>query len=238
MRRKRFNTLVLPFCSALLCVIGAGSVYAQVEDLVDDTGASVVLFNGKDLKGWTVRGGNATYKVEDGAIVGTTREGSPNTFLSKGPFSDFVLDFDVLCDPELNSGVQIRSHVYEKNEPPKRHKGVVYGYQCEIAPADVPHCGNFWDEARFEKWWDDFSSKPEAQKAFKPGDWNHYRIVAQGDHIRSWINGVACADFHDKTDASGFIGLQVHAVKKGAGPYHVRWKNLQIRRPKANETSP
>ena len=39
--------------------------------------------------------------------------------------------------------------------------------------------------------------KPAAKKAFKDGEWNHYRIVAQGDHIRSWVNGVSCADFRD-----------------------------------------
>lgn len=187
------------------------------------------LFDGKTLEGWTVRGGFAEYHVEDGQIVGTTAEGSPNTFLCKGPFSAFILEFDVLCDDALNSGVQIRSHVYKQDEPPKGRKGVVYGYQCEIAPGDLRNCGNFYDEGRHGKWWDDLSKKPDAQKAFKKGEWNHYRIVAQGDHIQSWINGVPCADFHDKTDASGFIGLQVHGVGKGAGPYHVRWKNLRIR---------
>lgn len=176
------------------------------------------------LQGWKIRGGFATYEVEKGVIIGTTVEGSPNTFLTKGPFGDFVLEFDVLCDKQLNSGVQIRSHVYGDG----KRKGVVYGYQCEIDPAHPALCGNFWDEARNEKWWDDFASKPDAQKAYKVDQWNHYRIAAQGDHIRSWVNGVPCADFHDKSDSIGFIGLQVHAIKKGTGPYQVRWKNLRI----------
>jgi SAM-dependent methyltransferase len=183
------------------------------------------LFNGKTLDGWTVRGGYAKYKVKDGMIVGTTVDGSPNSFLCKGPFSDFVLEFDVLCDKELNSGVQIRSHLYKDGQ----RNGVVYGYQCEIAAAYITNCGNFWDEARLEKWWDDFSHKPEARTAYKADQWNHYRIIAQGDHIRSWVNGIACADFHDKTDASGFVGLQVHEIKKGTGPFQVRWKNLHMR---------
>jgi hypothetical protein len=193
------------------------------------------LFDGKTLDGWQIKGGEAAYKVEDGMIVGTTTEGSPNTFLCRGPFSDFELELDVLCDKPLNSGIQIRSHVYEKDTPqesdPKRIRkaGEVYGYQCEIAFAKRGVSGNFTDEARRTKWLDDFSSKPDAKKAFKDDQWNHYRIVAQGDHIRSWVNGVPCADFHDTTDASGFIGLQVHGVKKGTGPYSVRWKNIRIR---------
>jgi hypothetical protein len=195
----------------------------------------VALFNGKSLDGWEIKGGKAEYKVEDGCIVGTTVKGTPNTFLCKEPFSDFVLEFDVLCDKPLNSGVQIRSHTYEQDTPLEskkgkvRPKGDVYGYQCEITKQEEGVAGNFWDEARRTKWLDDFTNKPEAAKAYKNEEWNRYRIVVQGDHIRSWVNGVACADFHDSLDASGFIGLQVHSIPANAGPYQVRWKNVRIR---------
>ncbi len=85
----------------------------------------VPLFDGKTLDGWKVNGGTASYKVEDGAIVGTTVEGSPNTFLCKGDFKDFVLELDVKCDPRLNSGVQVRSHVYEngRRQPGEPQEG-------------------------------------------------------------------------------------------------------------------
>ena len=65
------------------------------------------LFDGKTLGGWAVHGGFPKYKVEDGTIVGSTVEGSPNTFLCKGDFKDFVLEVEVQCDPRLNSGVQV-----------------------------------------------------------------------------------------------------------------------------------
>lgn len=51
--------------------------------LGDDAGWTS-LFDGKTLDGWSVHGGFASYKVEDGTIVGTTVAGSPNTFLCKG----------------------------------------------------------------------------------------------------------------------------------------------------------
>jgi len=198
-------------------------------------GPWVDLFDGKTLDGWKREGGTATYKAEDGMLVGTTTEGSPNTFLCKGPFGDFELEFEVLCDKELNSGVQIRSHVYEKDTPQAskpdriRKAGEVYGYQCEIVQQSAGTAGNFWDEARHTKWWDDFTKKPEAQKAYKDGEWNTYRIVAKGGHIQSWVNGVPCADFHDSTDASGLVGFQVHSVRAGTGPYQVKWQNIRIR---------
>jgi len=202
----------------------------------------VSLFDGKSLDGWTVRGGTATYKVEDGVIVGTTKEGSRNTFLCRGNYSDFELELEVKCDPELNSGIQIRSHVYEKDTPqpsnPKRIRtaGEVFGYQCEVCNQKKGDSGNFYDEGRLGKWHSSFAGKPEAKKAFKDNEWNHFRIVAQGDHIRSWVNGIACGDFHDSTDAAGFIGLQIHRIKDGVGPYRVRWKNIRIRELKAEKS--
>jgi len=204
----------------------------------------VSLFDGQSIDNWVVKGGSAKYHVEDGVIVGTTVEKSKNTFLcTKRDYADFELELMVLCDKALSSGIQIRSHVYARPTPQAskqeriREAGEVYGYQCEITTADKCVSGNFWDEGRWTKWHDDLTSKPGACAAFKDGQWNHYRIVAQGDRIRSWVNGVACADFRDALDASGFIGLQVHSIPAGKGPYRVRWKDIKIRELKAGESA-
>jgi hypothetical protein len=213
------------------------STAAQTADL-----GWMPLFDGKSLEGWTVRGGFAAYKVEDGAIVGSTVEGSPNTFLCKGDFKDFVLELEVMCDPALNSGVQVRSHVYAKDgpdpiEPKKQRKaGVVHGPQCEIARRETGTAGGFYDEGRRGRWLAE--ARPEARDAFKDDGWNRYRIVVQGDRYRSWVNGVAAADLTDNVDQRGFIGLQVHTIKKGTGPYQVRWRNIRIRELKPGESPP
>jgi hypothetical protein len=68
---------------------------------------------------------------------------------------------------------------------------------------------------------------------FKNGEWNAYRVVAKGPRIQVWINGQAVDDLMDEpihqTQAKGFIGLQVHGIKKGDGPFEVAWRNLRIR---------
>jgi len=195
----------------------------------------VPLFDGKSIDGWIVRGGKALYKVEEGAIVGITVEGSPNTFLCPPrDYRDFELFFEVKCDPKLNSGVQVRSHVYEKDTPqpndPKRirRKGEVYGPQVEIAANG--NAGRVWDEARHTKWLDPELNE-KGSKAYKPDEWNRYRVVAQGKRIRTWVNGVPVADVQvpEAEDLSGFIGLQVHSIKAGTGPFEVRWRNLMVR---------
>ena len=198
------------------------------------------LFDGKTLDGWEVKGGFAKYEVADGMIVGTTVEGSPNTFLcTKKSYGDFILELEVKVDPALNSGVQIRSHVYEKDttllvwrqgqKSEVLHKaGHVYGYQVEISNEQTGSSGGVWDEARKSMWLCDNSADPVAGKAFKDNQWNKYRIVCIDDSIKTWVNGIPCADFRDPVDQAGFIGLQVHSFT-GERPAQVRWRNIRIR---------
>jgi len=66
-----------------------------------------------------------------------------------------------------------------------------------------------------------------ARKAFNVKEWNHYRVVAIGDWMRTWVNGVPAADLVDSMTQTGFIGLQVHGVKTKE-PLTVRWRNIRI----------
>jgi hypothetical protein len=198
------------------------------------------LFNGKSLDNWEVRGGFAKYEVKNGIIVGTTTKGSPNTFLcTRKKFGDFVLEFEVKVDPELNSGVQIRSHAYrdatemvvwrgDKKEKTVHRAGQVFGYQVEISNEQAGSSGGVWDEARKSIWLYDVSKDPVANKAFKDNQWNIYRIACIGDSIKTWINDVPCADLRDSVDLIGFIGLQVHSFG-GDEPAQVQWRNIRIK---------
>lgn len=198
-----------------------------------------LLFDGKTLDNFEIKNGTATYAVEDGAIVGTTAEGSPNTFLStKREYGDFILDFEVLVDPVLNSGVQIRSHEYAEDatvmtvgdQGPverKHKKGRVHGLQVEISNEQAGTSGGIYDEAR-RGWVANIHDDPAASKAFKDNQWNHYRIEAMGDRIRTFVNSVPCADLVDSMDIAGFIGFQVHQFK-GEKPAQVRWRNIWVK---------
>ena len=185
----------------------------------------VTLFDGKTLEGWEQKNGTATYRVEDGTVVGKTSEGSPNSFLAtKKHYGDFELEFEVKVDDALNSGVQIRSQ-----SKPEYNNGRVHGPQVEIATNGT--AGFIYGEGLSTGWLSEDRSNPEAQKAFKKGEWNKYRVIADGTSIKTWVNGVPVADLvEEKTGMdSGFIGLQVHGIAKGAGPYEVRWRNIRVR---------
>jgi hypothetical protein len=81
-----------------------------------------------------------------------------------------------------------------------------------------------YDEGR-RGWLYPLDGKTTAQEAFKLNDWNSFVIVACGPSIRTWVNGVPCADLIDTMDADGFIALQVHAGKQG----RIRWKNIRLK---------
>ncbi len=179
------------------------------------------LFDGKTLNGWVQKNGKAKYTVEDGAIVGTTVLNSANSFLcTEKMYTDFILEVEFLVEAGMNSGIQIRSHSY-KNYSNYR----VHGYQVEIDPSTRAWSGGIYDEGR-RGWLFDLKGKPEAQAAFKQGQWNHYRIEAIGNRLRTWVNGVPAADLTDDVTAKGFIALQVHSSKEA--DQKIRWRNIRI----------
>jgi type 1 glutamine amidotransferase len=179
------------------------------------------LFDGKTLNGWVQRNGKAKYTVEDGAIVGTTVLNSANSFLcTEKMYTDFILEVEFLVEAGMNSGIQIRSHSY-KNYNNYR----VHGYQVEIDTSSRAWSGGIYDEGR-RGWLYDLKGKPEAQAAFKQGQWNHYRIAAVGNRIRTWVNGVPAADLTDDMTAKGFIALQVHSSKEA--DKKIKWRNIRI----------
>tara|TARA_Y100000385_G_scaffold291898_1_gene373696 strand:+ start:5710 stop:7089 length:1380 start_codon:yes stop_codon:yes gene_type:complete len=182
------------------------------------------LFNGKDLTGWEKINGSAEYTVENQEIIGTTRTGTPNSFLAtEKKYGDFILEMDVWLDPNINSGIQFRSESKEDIM-----KGRVHGYQFELDPSDRKWSGGIYDEAR-RGWIYPLSENENGQDAFINGKWNQIRIEAIGPNIKTWINGTQCANLVDDLTLEGIIALQVHSIgsEKDAGRL-IRWKNIRI----------
>ena len=184
-----------------------------------------VLFNGKDLSNFHQLNGDASYKIMNQELIGTSKLGTPNSFMAtKKNYGDFILEFDVFVENGLNSGVQFRSL-----STPDYMDGRVHGYQCEIETSARKWAGGVYDEAR-NGWLYPLTRNPKGQNAFKPGAWNHYRIEAIGSNIRTWINDIQCANLVDDTTAEGFIAFQVHSIHDNSleGKI-VKWKNIKIK---------
>jgi hypothetical protein len=191
--------------------------------------ASIKLSNAQEwtsltLESWTQLGGKAKYQTDGGQIIGTTVANTPNSFLTTDKnYGDFILEFEILVDPSLNSGVQIRS-----NSSGDYQTGRVHGYQVEIDPSPRAFSGGIYDEAR-RGWLYPLSRNEKGRHAFQNGVWNKVHIEAIGNSIKTWINGVQCANLVDDMTAKGFIGLQVHSIGNEVKPgAQVRWRNIKI----------
>lgn len=181
------------------------------------------LFNGKNLEGWELKNGTAPFSVEDDLIIGTYKTGTPNTFLcTKESYANFILTFEVFMGEGTNSGVMFRAQ-----SKPEYMEGRVHGYQMELDPSLRKWSGGIYDEAR-RGWIYNLERNPEAKEAFKLNEWNNCRIEAIGNNISVWINGIQTADLVDNVDASGFIGLQVHACNEEIAGRQVKFKNILI----------
>jgi putative heme-binding domain-containing protein len=211
------------------------------------------LFDGRTLAGWEGRPGS--WSVEDRAITGRTTKDNPlrgNTFLvARAAGKDLIVDdfelrlsYRITADNDAgfaNSGIQYRS----------RDRGgfVAAGYQADIE-AGPRFSGILYDEAggaggrgimanRGEKvtWTSDgrkevtgrLGSSAEIQAKIKKDDWNEYVVVARGNHIQHFINGVPTVDVFDDFESkrlnSGILALQLHA----GPPMTVRFKDIRIK---------
>jgi hypothetical protein len=192
----------------------------------------VSLFNGKNLKGWKQVNGKALYTVENGELVGTSVANTPNSFLiTEKEYGDFILELDFRIAPGINSGIQFRSQQRPAD-------GRVHGYQMEIDHSPRGWSGGIYDEAR-RGWLYGLDLNPAAISAYRPDDWNTYRIECIGSSIRTWVNGVPTVHLLDEMTPRGFIGLQVHSLyqPEDAGK-QVRWRNIRIQTEKLRPSRP
>jgi putative heme-binding domain-containing protein len=192
------------------------------------------LFDGASLAGWDMRAGEETWwRAADGMIVGGSLEEKVphNTFLStKDSYDNFELTFTIRIRGAggfVNSGIQIRS-----TRVPNSHE--MRGYQVDAGPG---WWGKLYDESRRNKVIGEPKDAKALAAAIKEGDWNEYRIRAEGPAIRSWINGVAALDYVEQDPSiplTGQIGIQVH----GGGKALVEVKDVRIERLPATAAVP
>jgi hypothetical protein len=203
---------------------------------------------------WSVEDGCITGKTSAQNMV------KENTFLvwQDGQPADFefTCKFKLTDDAGTtkgfgNSGVQYRSKVV------KPEYFVVAGYQADMDNSNT-YTGMLYEEkgrgilckpgekvtlSAVEKNPADPKSKDfkidvtgnsataaEIKAAIKAGDWNDYKIIAKGNHLQHFINGVQTADIIDNDEKhaakSGVLALQLH--KSGTG-MKVQFKDIVLK---------
>jgi hypothetical protein len=208
-----------------------------------------LVFDGLSLDGWEYD--PVYWRVEDGCMVG---EVTPSTILSRNTFiikkdlilKDFELKVDYRISERGNSGVSYR------NEAVPDVPYALKGYQADIDGKNQYTGQNYEERGRqflalrgqttvIDSLYQspshesvgaiDFRNSPLNQY-IKQNDWNEYRIIAKGNRLQHYINGVLMSDVTDNDSAnrklSGVLGVQVHV----GPPMKVEYKNFRIKNEK------
>ena len=201
----------------------------------------VSLFDGQTLNGWQTVEGEVPFSVEDGMIVSETQLDVPNGYLATTKsYQDFILELEVKIDTSLNSGIQIRSQIWDRDTTTTYlagngkvsditwTAGTAWGYQIEVDPTDRAWSGGLYEPGN-RGWLVTLADNEAGRNAYQRFDWNHFRIEARGNQIKTWVNGVMAVDAQDDVLTNGWIGLQFHEA------YHdhqvgkkVYWRNIRI----------
>lgn len=241
---------VLASVMGLAVVVGIAVMSERAEGAAPaEPGGMVKIFNGKDLTGWD--GDPRLWSVKDGVLRGETTaqtKANGNTFLiwTGGEVKDFDLRFSFRLSASNNSGVQYRSrHIKDA----KSNQWVVRGYQGEIRnEADLPNVSGFiYDEGGKrgriclvgeKAVWEGGKKRvtgttctaEQYKAAFNLHGWNEYVVIAKGNRIQQYVNGVQTVDFRDNEPElalkEGIIALQLHA----GNPMWVEFKDVRVKR--------
>jgi len=171
-----------------------------------DPGGYEPIFNGRDLTGWTARD-DAKWAVENGTLVG--RDG-PGHIFWEGEVTDFEMRTFVRVNTNGNSGVYLRVRPNPDSPWP-------IGYEAQVDNHDPK---NFTGCIYNKAWPADLDGPITHDNA-----WFDYRIRAQGERIRTWINGVPFVDARLDEFNAGAIALQGHHVGNV-----IEYRDLQLRK--------
>jgi hypothetical protein len=192
---------ILFFIGVLFCALANGQKKA-------------LLFNGKDLTGWTIHGSEKWY-VENGELICESGPDKQYGYLSTNKnYKNFELTLEFKQEANGNSGVFFRSSI----------DGVkISGWQCEVAPINR-HTGGIYES--YGRGW---LIQPDStkEKYLKTGKWNKLKLSVVGDEVTTWLNGHQMVYLKDEKigAGNGFIALQIH----DGGGIKVRWRKFKIK---------
>lgn len=184
------------------------------------------LYNGKNLDGWTRKGGAHTFVPKSDMIVGSCVPGEKNAFLctERTNYSDFIFTVEIKWEADGNSGVMFRARQRDEKDGSVR----VYGPQCEMEGINNSRkwSSGIYGEAAggwiYPLW---LNAHEEVRQSLKKDGWNRLTIEAKGDTVKTWLNGYPSAHWKTTEYKQGFFGLQVHQGQNGI----ILFRNMKIK---------
>jgi hypothetical protein len=187
------------------------------------------LFDGKDLTGWKeFPGKKSKFAVIDGAI--NVKDG-PGDLQTVGKYKDFVLQLECISNGKhLNSGIffRCRDNEYQNGyEAQIRNQFTPEATQDYTIEEYDPKTNKLIGKNKIKSTAVDYGTgaiyrrQPARKEMAKDGEWFGMTIVAHGNHLATWVNGVQVTDWHDNRPKSdnartgckleaGHISIQGH----------------------------
>lgn len=138
------------------------------------------------------------WNIKRGNIIGSSEGGDHHFCWTKESYDDFEahLVFKLTGD-SANSGFGIRLKPVSYSNVP--------GYQIDMGSS---YWGSLWEEGG-DGMVDQFNPK-YVNRFLNNNDWNHYYVIAKGNHIKAWLNGVSTIDVvHKQGPVKGRLGFEL-----------------------------
>ena len=181
------------------------------------TGKSVKkkLFDGKTLAGW--QGNPEWWSVQDGAIKGKFNDKVPTSFLfTNESYSDFRLILSSkMVESDNHAGVAFWSEIIER-------PGNKWYTRGPLVVFPKPSMWDYIDAKGIRVY------KTTTEIVTSQHEWIEVEILAQGNRVRTAMNGVEVMDWREADPArvkAGPIGVQLHAW---TGPQEVLYKHIVV----------
>ncbi|EAZ80453.1 3-keto-disaccharide hydrolase [Algoriphagus machipongonensis] len=216
------------------------------------------IFDGKSLDGWkgdptywSVQDGAIVGLITPETLL------KANTFLiwQGGQPGDFELKAKFRISESGNSGINYRSDMVEdvpyalkgyqadidgkinytgQNYEERKRTTLAYrGQKTKITPQPSPN-GNLRDYVERNAWkglhvTEELGDRDELKKKINFEGWNDIHIVAKGNVLKHYVNGILMSEVVDDDPANfsakGFLGVQVHV----GPPMKVEYKDLLLK---------
>jgi uncharacterized protein len=167
-----------------------------------------LLWDGKTSNGWrSAKSENFPshgWFIKDGVLTvhenGGEESAGGGDIITRQRYANFELTADFKCTPNCNSGIKIfvQPNISPIDKVTGKSTGVgsAIGMEFQILD-DVLHpdakLGRDGDRTIGSLY--DLIPAPKDKKVLPIGEWNHARILSQGQHVEFWLNGEKTVEF-------------------------------------------
>jgi len=187
--------------SALFLLLVSSSLRAGELTQEEQDAGFVSMFNGKDFTGWRFSGADEgpNWQVK-GGVIHLSGGGRPH-LATATEYGDFEMRFEWRAGREkYNSGFYVRSG----EKLGKNQINLAKGAEGAFIHGKVE------------------GAKAVGSLQNPPGEWNEWRIIAQGANVEFYCNGELAWKGTGLTPASGYIGFQAEGAP-------MEFRHLRIR---------